>query len=218
MFTSQNNTVLSSDRKTIPSRGFTLLEILIALFIFAILSLILTSVLRRVIDTHAHTEQVANVMRETEWALLRLSRDIESTVNRPIADTSGKPEATFIGTSNRFEFTHGGFISEEKSSLERTAYEFKEGTLFRYTWEVLDQAPSTTFHERALLTNLMDISFEYLDADKHFHATWPVEPQTLDTLPSAIRINFVYDNGGILSQLYVISAAPPKIINVPPRP
>lgn len=216
MFTNPNSMAPSSCCKITPSRGFTLLEILIALFIFAILSLILTSVLRRVIDTHAHTEQVANAMRETEWALLRLSRDVESTVNRPILDTSGKPAATFIGTAKRVEFTHGGFISEAKSSLERTAYEFKDGSLFRYTWEVLDEAPSTTFHEQALLTNLMDINFEYLDADKHFQTTWPVESQTLDTLPSAIRVNFVFANGGTLSQLYVISAAPPKTTNASP--
>ena len=78
--------------------GFTLLEILIALFIFAILSLMLTTVLRRVIDTHAHTEQVASTLRDTEWALLRLSRDLESTVNRSVTDSSGSDRA---GHSNR---------------------------------------------------------------------------------------------------------------------
>ena len=201
-----------------PSPGFTLLEILIALFIFAILSLILTSVLRRVIDTHAHTQIVAMNLREMEWALLRLSRDVESTVSRPIADTSSKPRATFIGSSKRFEFTHGGFIAEDKSSLNRTAYAFEKGNLQRLSWAVLDQAPTTTPVTRTLLNHLTDVSFEYLDAEKTFHATWPVEPQSLDTLPKAIRVNFVFADGGTLSQLYVIAAAPPKIITPPPTP
>ena len=198
--------------------GFTLLEILIALFIFAILSLMLTTVLRRVIDTHAHTEQVASTLRDTEWALLRLSRDLESTVNRSVTDSSGKPQATFVGTANGFEFTHGGFISEEKSSLERTAYTFRAGSLSRSTWQVLDQAPSTQAQIRSLLTSLNDMNVEYLDADKQFHTTWPVEPQSLDTLPKAVRVNFVFADGGTLSQLYVISAATPKIINALPSP
>src|SRR5437762_2019018 len=93
----------------VSAAGFTLLEILIALFIFTILSFLLTAALRTVINAQSGTEDKALRLRELQMILLTMSRDIEQTVNRPITNAVGKEEAAFVGTENGFVFTHTGF-------------------------------------------------------------------------------------------------------------
>ena len=78
------------------NKGFTLLEILIALFIFTILSMMLVKSLHSVIDLSSRTDQHATRLRQMQMALLILSRDIEQIVDRPIFIASGAKEASFF--------------------------------------------------------------------------------------------------------------------------
>src|SRR5690242_2240764 len=91
--------------------GFTLLEILIALFIFTILSLMLASALHNVIGIQTATENNADRLRKLQIVLLIMSRDIEQTVNRPVMGVNGKEEIAFRGTPLKFEFTHTGLAN-----------------------------------------------------------------------------------------------------------
>jgi type II secretion system protein J len=65
--------------------GFTLLEILIALFIFTIVSMILVSALHNVLNNQAATEKKAHQLAKLQIAMLLMSRDIEQTIrtNKP---------------------------------------------------------------------------------------------------------------------------------------
>src|SRR5580658_1720911 len=110
------------------SSGFTLLEVLIALFVFSILSLVLTGALRSVINTQSGTEKNAQRLRTMQLALLVLSRDIEQTVGRPVFGSTGQEEAAFFGDAKSFTFTHAGFANPAstvlRSTLQRTSYSF----------------------------------------------------------------------------------------------
>ena len=118
-------------------RGFTLLEILIALFIFSIISLMLVVALRTVINAQSGTEGKAEHLRTLQMALLIMSRDIEQAVDRPIVNANGKEEAAFIGKPTSFQFTHGGFAnpygSLAHSTLQRTGYSWDKNILSRLT-------------------------------------------------------------------------------------
>src|SRR5947209_8116839 len=85
-------------------QGFTLLELLIALFIFTIISMMLASALHTVIKAQSGSDKNALLLRELQVALLMMSRDVEQTVNRPVLDTTGKEERAFIGTPTSFTF------------------------------------------------------------------------------------------------------------------
>ena len=200
--------------------GFTLLEILIALFIFSILSLILAAALRNVIDVTAGTARSADRLRTTQIALLMMSRDIEQAVNRPVLDAAGKEEAAFIGKPTSFTLTRAGFANPTglalQSSLQRTGYYWNEEALWRNTWAVLDRSPASSAHARHLLANVTAAQFQYLDKDGHFHNEWPVEGQNKQPLPRAIRIHLTISQWGKLSQLYVISAQPSKTLSAAP--
>jgi general secretion pathway protein J len=206
---SKNNTSLTKAKVAVKRlKGFTLLEVLIALFIFTILSTILVGALRTVIDAHAGTEKNAERLRTLQFALLVISRDIEQAINRPIFNASGKEEPAFSGTPKSFVFTHTGFANlnntKTRSTLERTGYTWNEGALWRLTWDVLDQAPQSRAHLRKLLDDISLVQFQYLDHDGHFLNDWPKEGDTNQALPRAISVQFTFSHWGKISQLYVI--------------
>lgn len=203
-------------------KGFTLLEILIALFVFTVISLILTSALHNVIAIQSGTESHAERLRKLQLLLLMISRDVEQSVNRPVMNASGKEESAFIGTSHGFIFTHAGLANPlgtaAKSTLQRTGYQWKSGTLSRVTWDALDQAPESKSHKRELSADITNANFEYLDKDGRFRSDWPLEGQDSQPLPRAVRVNLTILEWGKLSQLYVIAAQPTKATQMPPKP
>lgn len=208
------------------NRGFTLLEILIALFIFTIVAMIMTKSLHSVLSTQSSTEKAAERLTATQMALLLISRDLEQTVDRPISDQEGRIEGAFIGNRNTVTFTHGGFANTAGSSLQRSRYRLEKNQLLRDTWDALDQAPHATPHSRLLLNEIKDISFRYLDNKNVFHSYWPQEgentsapetpptssptspamefTQTSNKLPRAVEVKLTFNHGGQLQQIYLL--------------
>src|SRR5262249_3778215 len=99
------------------TKGFTLLEILIALFIFTILSMMLASALHNVINIQARTENNAERLRKLQMGLLVFSRDIEQAVNRKVVNSSGKDESPFTGSRLSVAFTHAGLANPDGALL-----------------------------------------------------------------------------------------------------
>lgn len=187
--------------------GFTLLEILIALFIFTILSMILVSALHNVIGISSATERHAEQLRKTQMALLIMKRDIGQALDRPILDNAGKQEAALIGSVQSIIFTHTGLANPNgvlRSTFQRTSYEWHDDAIWRITWPVLDRAPATKSHQRKLLEAEL-VRFEFLDKNGRFQSGWPV-PGSQEVLPIAVRITLTLKDWGHLSQLYIIPA------------
>lgn len=204
------------------NKGFTLLEILIALFVFSILSLLLTSALRTVINANEGTDKSAERLRQTQLALFMLSRDVEQVVNRPVLSASGQEEAAFIGEANKMTFTRAGVADPTnksgRSGLSRMQYIARQDGLWRDTWAALDAPPDAKPSTRLLLANARDIHFEYLDNDRVFQKSWPVSGKKQYPLPKAIRVFITIPNWGTISQLYIISAEVSNVPIIPPKP
>lgn len=198
------------------SLGFTLLEILIALFVFTILALMMSRALHTVIDAQTNTENRAEALRNLQMAILIFSRDVEQTVNRPAMNASGTLQPAFDGAATSFTFTHGGYAMldnvQSHSTLQRTSYSFHDNGFWRTTWVALDQAPGSTSNSRLLLTNVSEGNFRYLSKDGKLYSKWPVEGANNQALPRAIQINLTITKWGALSILYVIPAQVSQIL------
>lgn len=200
--------VASSQKKQMTKqRGFTLLEIIVALFIFSIVSIIIVSALHNVLTTQAATEKKGARLAELQIALLLLSRDIEQTMNRPVMEANGMLQG-FTGSSHTITFTHAGFFNPfgqlQRATLQRTRYEFKNNTFVRITWPALDIARLVNPDTRVLLRNVKELRFEYLDNAKHFQSAWPPSNQAQAILPLAVRVSLTLNDWGEIKQLYII--------------
>lgn len=187
--------------------GFTLVEILVALFIFTILALMMTGGLHTIISAQSGAERSAERLRQLQIVFVRMSRDIEQTVNRPVTTTNGQDASAFYGTERGFAFTHGGLAGQEKQHqvLQRTQYIFSRNGLWRMVWDVLDQAANSPKpNQRQLLENVSGARFEYLDSKNVFHKDWPLTGGNNQPLPVAVRMSLTIAGWGTVRQTYVI--------------
>ncbi len=191
--------------------GFTLLEILIALFIFTIIAVIMTHALHIVIESQAGTEKRAQRLAELQIANLLLSRDIEQALNRPVLDAKNHHAGAFLGTLNQVSLTHGGEsnpgASALRSTLQRENFIIEKNNLTREVFPVLDQVQTTQAHRRVLLRGILAGHFDYLDAKGVFHNAWPPAEQGKSAaMPTAVRITLKLAGWGDFTQLYLIPA------------
>jgi len=174
--------------------------------------------LRTVINAQSGAEVKAEQLRKLQMLFLIMARDIEQAVNRPIIQSTGREEPAFMGSPQAFAFTHGGFANPAgilaHSTLQRTAYLWKEDDLWRVTWPVLDQTPESKSHMRRMISGVKEVNFQYLDEKGRFHEDWPVNGEESQPIPRGVRIQLTLPQGSI-SQLYLI---PIRIKNNPLLP
>lgn len=204
---------ITTQRKII---GFTLLEILVALFIFSIIAIMLVKGLESVISAQSGTERNAERLRQLQFSLLILSRDLAQTVNRPIMNAYGSEESAFVGSPTRFSFTHLGYASGAlplvTSGLQRTQYLYADKGFWRVTWPALDLTAKTSNNKRLLLSGISALAFSYLDREGKWQDNWPLEGDNKQPLPMAVQVTLTIPEWGSLSQIYVIPAKPSSAV------
>ena len=194
-------------------RGFTLLELLIALAIFGLLSVMSYSGLKTVMDQHSLTDAAADRLGEMQKLYLVMQRDLEQAVPRAIRSEYGDTEPALVG-SEVLQFTRGGWrnpLARPRSSLQRVGYAFEDEELVRYSWQVLDRAQDSLPQKQPLTAAVSDMTLRYLSPAGKWSATWPDEEAAAlqggvdsktDTLPKAIEITLEHDRFGELVWLF----------------
>ena len=182
-----------------PVRGFTLVEILIAMALFAVISVITYATLTSAINVSNHTSVVAKRLADIQRVLMLMERDLIQMAPRPVIDEYGEEQPAFLITdlsTEGFEFTRGGYQNParlNRSLLKRVAYEIRNDELYRRTWEVLDRATQTEPEfEESLMKGVT--RFEITAYDDKWVEKWPPERSDTqqeagpDLLPRAVRI------------------------------
>lgn len=189
--------------------GFTLLEILVALFVFTILAMMMTGALHTVITAQSGSERNAERLRNLQIVFVRMQRDLSQVVNRPVKTSNGQDASAFFGTPRGFAFTHGGMAGQanQQQVLQRAQYIFSHQGLWRMVWDVLDQSSNSPKpNQREVLANVSEAHFEYLDNKNVFQKNWPVPGKADQVLPRAVKISLTISDWGTVTQLYVIPA------------
>ena len=193
-------------------RGFTLLELLVALAIFGVVAAMAFGGLRSVLDTRAASERQAAELAALQLGFTRMERDIEQIVARSIRDSLGDRQPALRGEpggDTLLEFTRTGWrnpAGQARSHLQRVAYQLKEGQLLRLNWNALDQGPSAEPQESVLLNNVTAVDVQFLDKNLAAQALWP-KPEAAannekNTLPRAIQVSVDIKGWGRINRLF----------------
>jgi general secretion pathway protein J len=181
------------------SKGFSLIEILVAVAILSVVSVMAFTGLRAMLTARDQTTHVAAELTALQNAISTIERDFEQAANRPIRDQYGDSEAALrTSEENEIIFTRGGYPNPaniRRSALLRVSYHFEEGVLYRSTWSVLDGARENQKRTRPLLSNLESFHFRFLDQGDKWSKEWPPERPherkeqvDLDLLPRALEL------------------------------
>ena len=194
--------------------GFTLLELIVAISIFAIMAVMVYGGLNNVLITRQQSEQHAEQLRKLQTAFSLLERDVEQTVNRAIRNEYGEYQNPLIGNNFEgylLELTHAGWrnpSSAARSSLQRVAYALDEKKFVRAYWYVLDRAEDTKAFKTVLLDDVTSVEIRYLGQDDEWHLSWPDTQSGADKPstdpPRGVEVTIETENFGKVTRLFQV--------------
>ncbi|NNF96383.1 MAG: type II secretion system minor pseudopilin GspJ [Halobacteria archaeon] len=193
--------------------GFTLLELLVALAIFALLSVMAYAGLSTVLNANQILDTNMQRLSEVQRSVTLLSRDIRQTINRAIRDTYGDTKQPLIGATAFdtlgtpvVELTRTGYanpLGTKRSFLQRVAYRVEEETLYRDSWRVLDQAQDSEADALAICHDVESLALRYLDQEDAWHEQWPPSDPEFQgaVLPKAVEVSLELTDWGKIVRL-----------------
>lgn len=206
MNTSHNNLVSAAQT------GFTLVELLISMSIFAILSVMAYGGLDAIIKSKTKTEKTMVRLNQLQITMNKLHRDFEQISARAAADELGGRSlklSTGQGDDLLIQFTRNGLRNPAKlirSHLQRVAYRLDENKLIRMSWPYIDRAQDNKLIETVLMDNLDDIQLRFLDAKNSWRDIWPpqnIDPNSLDIpQPKAIEVTLQMNDWGDIVRVF----------------
>jgi len=158
------------------SAGFSLVELLVALAVFATMAALAYGGLGSIVRTRGELAHQQARLRALMRSVALLERDLRQAAVRPVRGNDGAELPAFVGTSGRVELTRIGFANpqaEVRSNLERVFYALDGATLDRGSWPVLDRAPATAPTMRTLLDGVDELRLRYLDGANRWSDRWP---------------------------------------------
>lgn len=153
------------------------MEVLVVLTIFAIIGVMSSQLVTRVLDNQRTLAERGERLADVQRAMLILQRDIMQLNDRPVRDELGDPvEPLLIGADGMIEFTRTGWrnpLRLPRSELQRVGYVLRDDTLYRAYWPALDRAPEAEPVLQQLLPDVTQIEFLALDVSGNEHTYWP---------------------------------------------
>jgi general secretion pathway protein J len=199
-------------------QGFTLLELLIASIIFAIMAIMAYGGLNNVMSNSQASEQALKRLQQIQQCVSVLNRDFRQLSLRPIRDEFGNPQAYLTAGNNidnLVEFSRGGRVNPGallRSTLLRVAYQFDDESLVRLQWPQLDRTQEMEAKKTTLIDKLEEVSIKFLDADGEWQEQWPpinsssvaATGSTTAKRPLAIEIILQLKDWGEVRRLYQV--------------
>ena len=198
-------------------RGFTLLELLVAIGLFALVSAIAYGSLIHFMDDRAQLDAEHEFWRELSVAFIRMEDDFSQARDRSVRDPIGlpTPQSAFRGqpTDTRatgapsVELTRGGVLvlgSGTRSDLQRVGYRLVDGTLKRLVWPVLDPGPQTEPLELPLLKNVESFRVRFFSESGAWLDLWPPEGGK-ETLPRGVEVTLTLKGRGEFTRLFLVN-------------
>ena len=145
-------------------RGFTFIEVLVAVGVFAVVSSISYATLSQYLRVREGVSQSNLDLRQLQRTFSLLERDLRFMVDRPVRDGFGDPEPAWLvngdsldGELFRMTVSEPDFSVQGGTRLTRVAWRLVDGDLYRDAWSVLDRVQDSEPASRLVLRGVSDI-------------------------------------------------------------
>ena len=193
--------------------GFSLLELLVAVAVLAVLATIGFRGLNSVLD--AESGVAAETRRWNELAIVtsQLGRDLSLAVARTVRDASnsdrpalslrqaavasGDDAGAQLALTRLGDDDGAGATGESR----RVAWRLREGTLEYLVWPSLDAAPGAMPVVSEVLQNIAGLQLRALGDDGMWRGDWPAGRQS-EALPRAVEVRILLAGGARIMRLF----------------
>lgn len=202
--------------------GFTLIEVLVALVVFAVLSGLAYRSLSVVLDSRRHIDRENHKWREVALFLARLEQDVATAVPRPVRDAGDAVAPAVAGTpaparayEGQLVLTRTAFAADPggAESPRRLGYRLRNGTVELLAWAVLDQGPRTAPTVVAALRDVKEMQVRFLDRRGQWHVQWPPAGATAPqrAVPAGVEVALTLVSGERVVRLMPTATRQPQL-------
>lgn len=199
-----------------PRSGFTLIEVLVALAVFGVLSVLAYMSLAQTLANSDMLTTRMDRLQSIQRTMSFLSSELLQTAPRPVRVELGQAPIPALQSSFASDFalqiTHGGWpnvAGTPRSTLQRTAYRIEDGELVRYHWNVLDRTVNSVPIGTVMLEDVDSLTFRFLQNDGEWIDQWPPlvaqGAPPLRVLPRAVEVLLVLPDEGEVSRVIEVS-------------
>lgn len=148
--------------------GFTLLELMVALFVFALISVAGVGLLHSATDAQARLKDRLDRQAQMTRLSALIEKDLVQALSRPYQKMDGRIEAAFVADNRgSISFSRIGQVTGSSLSDFRIAYEFSGDRLMR--------TPENGEHrEVVLLSNVQMLKWRFRDDAGEWQESWPI--------------------------------------------
>ncbi len=204
-------------------RGFTLLEILVAVFITSMLALGVWQLMNTLLAARDGVDRVSGEFQRVQRAVTLFERDVFQALNRPVRDGFGDRRAALSSriADSDLRLTRQGWrnpLGERRSELQRVAWEYDEldQVLTRRYWVVLDRAQDSEAREQQLLEDLESVAFRFMGEEDNWLDDWPADGQgdggAAPGMPRAVEMTIEHDRFGTIRRVVDLGGFDPEAI------
>ena len=185
-------------------QGFTLLEIMIALAIFAVISILAWQILDGAMRTSTASDEAATKVTALQRTYNLLSRDFYQQQARAPRN-SGE---VFVQQQNGLEMTTLNGISGQVQ-LERVSWTLKDKRLWRNVWAAIDGPASAQPEEVPILSEVKALKWRF------WHEGWQEKWTDVAHQPDGVELNLTMENGETWRWVFITPGDMPEIQTAP---
>lgn len=187
--------------------GFTLVELLVSLFIFGMLSAAGVALLAFGARAQEAVGERLDALGGFRRAGALLSGDLAQATPRLVRDGDGARRAAFVGSSGEQGGVVLGFVRRgwenvdeaHRPSLQRVEYSLAGNRLERRAYPLLDGAPPLA--ATTVAQDVRRVRLRYRDDDGHWRERW--DPTRPTDLPRAVELVMDAAGSGTTRQLFL---------------
>ena len=213
-------------RGNAPARGFTLVEVLIAMAITTLISVVAYTGLSSALSGAESLRSASGRAHDINQTLAMLSRDLRQVVNRPVVDEFGQVVPALMGGEMAREplaLTRAGWHNSTgapRSNLQRVRWWLEDERLWRGYFPVLDRTAGTEPVETAILEGVERFELRFLptlsavESDRNdvidrrnWRDSWIADlsqPGQMPSPPAAVEVLMEVAGLGELRRTYVL--------------
>ena len=180
-------------------RGFTLIEVLLALLILAVIAVLGYRAVSSLSDSETKLSNEATRWRTLDLFFARLEGDLRQAMPRPARFGDARMPA-WIGSADvngnsTLEFSRAGpeFALEAGSAGQRLAYGFHDGTVEVRYWASYDRPLNVEPTAYPLVADIAQFHLSYLTRGGEWSDVWPLSGEP--DLPRAVRAQLALASG-----------------------
>lgn len=197
-------------------RAFTLIEVLVAMAVFAVLAAFAYGTLSQTLLSAEILSARMDRLQALQRTMRMLTDDLQQLAPRPVRDVLGDNLRPALDTGFQsgyaLELTRSGWSNPvvlPRGTQQRAAYRIEDGELIRFHWYALDRTLSNEPVSVTLLDGVEGMQLRFVMGDNNYSDQWPPlnRPGALGARqrPRAVEVTLLLEAEGEIRRLIEVA-------------